>query len=131
LLRVCWRFSRAPFLKLERPSLMERARATQRVAMSHRAARAWNPLRALGVRLQPVLEAAEAADLEGLLGVLAGLEPRLSELFGSRERLARDAASYAKRIAGRAYAERYWLLLPQRLEGGLAEVPPAAGGVAG
>lgn len=128
LLRVCWGFSRAPFLRTERLSLLERARATQRTAWSHRAARAWNPLRALGLRLQPVLEATEATDFEGLLGVLAGIEPRLSELFGSRERLRRDAASYARRVAGRAYAERYWLLLPPRDESGLAAVPLAAEG---
>jgi hypothetical protein len=128
LLRACWGFFRAPFLHTEQPSLLERVRATQRMASSHRAARAWNPLRALGLRLQPVLEATEAADFEGLLGVLAALEPRLSELFGSPERLRRDAAAYARRIAGRPYAERYWLLLPPRDENGLAAVPLATGG---
>jgi len=53
-------------------------------------------------------------------------EPRIAELFGSRQRLAKDAARYAKRLAGRAYAERYWLLLPPRDEGGLVSVPLAS-----
>lgn len=123
LVRVAVSFSRAPFLAREGLGLWERARATGRMAASHRASRAWNPARALGLRLQPVLETMEAADLEGLLGLLASAEPHILERFGSRERLVRDAARHARRLAGRAYAERYWLLLPPREEGGLVTTP--------
>lgn len=120
LARVAVTFGCAPFLAGERLGPWERARATGRMAASHRASRAWNPARALGLRLQPVLETMDAADLEGLLGLLVSAEPYILERFGSRERLARDAARHAKRLSGRAYAERYWLLLPPRDEGGLA-----------
>ena len=126
LTRVAISFNLAPFLAAERLGLLERARATGRVAAGYRAARAWNPGRALGLRLQPVLETMEAAEFEGLLGVLSSAEPRIAARFGSRERLAREAGRYAKKLAGRAYVERYWLLLPPRDEGGLVSVPASA-----
>jgi hypothetical protein len=129
LARVALSFNRAPFLAAERLGLLERARATRRVAASYRAARAWNPGRALGLRLQPVLEAMDGPEFDGLLGVLCNAEPRIDDLFGSREQLARDAGRYAKRLAGRAYAERYWLLLPPRDEGGLVSVRVASAGL--
>ena len=106
--------------------LLERARATRRMAARYRQARAWNPTRSFGLRLQPVLDAMDAAEFEGLLGVLQSAEPRLAARFGSREQLARDASLYAKKLAGRAYVERYWLLLPPRDEGGLVSVAAGA-----
>lgn len=129
LTRVAVSFNLAPFLAAERLGLMERARATGRVAAGYRAARAWNPVRAFGLRMQPVLETMEAGEFEGLLHVLWSAERRLAGLFGSREHLAREAARYAKRLGGRAYAERYWLLLPPRDEAGLVSVPAASAGL--
>ena len=38
-----------------------------------------------------------------------------------------NAQRYAKKLVGRAYVERYWLLLPPRDEGGLVGLPPDAG----
>jgi hypothetical protein len=127
LTRVAFSFNLAPFVAAERLGLLERARATRRMAARYRQARAWNPTRSFGLRLQPVLDAMDAAEFEGLLGVLQSAEPRLAARFGSREQLARDAARYAKKLAGRAYVERYWLLLPPRDEGGLVSVPAGAG----
>jgi LmbE family N-acetylglucosaminyl deacetylase len=116
-------WSRAPFLAGERLSALSRLRLLARVAARSLAARAWNPVRALGPRLQPVQEVLDRADFPGLVGVIAQAEPRLSALFGSRERLARDAERYARRLTVKPYVERYWLLLPQRAAGGLAPVP--------
>jgi hypothetical protein len=121
--RVAWSFNLAPFVAAERLGLVERARATRRMAARYRLARTWNPGRAFGLRLQPVLEAMDAAEFDGLLGVLQSADPRIAARFGSRERLAREASRYARKIAGRAYLERYWLLLPSRDEGGLSSVP--------
>jgi hypothetical protein len=126
LARVALSFNRAPFLAAEGLSLLERARATGRVAARFRAAREWNPGRAFGLRLQPVLETMDASEFDGMLHVLCNAEPRIADLFGSRQQLVRDAARYAKRLGGRAYAERYWLLLPPRDEGGLVSVPVAS-----
>lgn len=129
LARVAFSHGRAPFLAAARLGLWERARATRRVAAAYRAARAWNPARALGLRVQPVVEAMDGADFEGVLGLLAGAEARIAELFGSRERLARDAGRYGRRLSSRAYAERYWLLLPPRDKGGLVTLPPPSAGL--
>lgn len=126
LTRVAVSFNLAPFLAAERLGLVERARVTGRVAAGYRAARAWNPVRAFGLRLQPVLETMEAGEFEGLLHVLWSAEPRIAGLFGSRAHLTRDAGRYAKRLGGRAYVERYWLLLPPRDEAGLVSVPAAS-----
>jgi hypothetical protein len=127
LTRVAFSFNLAPFVAAEGLGLIERARVTGRMAARYREARAWNPGRAFGLRLQPVLESMDAAEFEGLLGVLQSAEPRIAARFGSREQLAREARRYAKKLAGRAYVERYWLLLPPRDEGGLVSVPVGAG----
>jgi LmbE family N-acetylglucosaminyl deacetylase len=124
--RMAVSFNRAPFVAAARLGLLERARATRRMAAGYRQARAWNPTRAFGLRLQPVLDAMDAAEFEGLLGVLQSAEPKLAARFGSREQLAREASRYAKKLAGRAYVERYWLLLPPRDEVGMLSVPAGA-----
>lgn len=123
--RVVLSLSRAPFLKGEGVPLLELARTLRRVAHGLRASRAWRPLRALGLRLQPVVEQASASDFDGLLGVMAGVEPRLAQLFGSRERMAAQARRHARLIGAEDYAERYWLLLPPRDERGLGTLPAA------
>src|SRR5262249_5522981 len=116
-------WSRAPFLAAERLSALARLRLLARIAARSLAARAWNPARALGPRLQPVQEARDGADFLGVVGVMAQGEPRVAALCGSRERLARDAERYARRLGGRPYVERYWLLLPERAAFGLAPLP--------
>jgi hypothetical protein len=116
-------WSRAPFLAAERLSTLSRLRLLAHIGARSIAARAWNPARALGPRLQPVQEELDGSDFQGLVGLMAQAEPRLSALFGSRARLTRDAERYARRLTVKPYVERYWLLLPERTAGGLAPVP--------
>jgi hypothetical protein len=60
---------------------------------------------------------------EGLLDSLrtlqAALAPPRSRAAG---RLARLSAAYARRLGAGEHAERYWLLLPPREEGGITTV---------
>ncbi len=118
LLRLLWRHQRAAFLRAERLGLRERVLFLSGLAASFRASRAWNPARAFGLRLQPVLEALNETDAEGVLSVL-GAEPRVAEIFGSRRRLEQLCRAHAKRLGALPYVERYWLLLPPRDEAGL------------
>lgn len=118
LLRLLWRHQRAAFLRAERLGLGERARFLSGLAAAFRASRAWNPARAFGLRLQPVLEGLSETDASGVLGVL-GAEPRVAELFGSQQRLEQLCRAHAKRLGAAPYVERYWLLLPPRDEAGL------------
>ena len=118
LLRLLWRHQRAAFMRAERLGLRERGRFLTGLAASFRASRAWNPARAFGLRLQPVLEGLSETDSEGLLSVLGG-ESRVAELYGSRQRLEQLCRAHAKRLGAPPYVERYWLLLPPRDEAGL------------
>jgi hypothetical protein len=84
--------------------------AVFRAALAERrAARAWNPQRAFGPRVQPVLHVADETSAAFAREVLHSLVASAS----ARARLAGQAAVYAKSVGGGAHAERYWLLLPQ------------------
>jgi LmbE family N-acetylglucosaminyl deacetylase len=114
LLPFLLRFHRAPTLRGDMHGFSERLRATGLAARQWRAGRAWHPQRGFGPRVQPVVHVADAE--------AAGEAVRLATLTGSRaaaapERLARQAAAYARRLGAKGYAERYWLLLPARDEG--------------
>jgi LmbE family N-acetylglucosaminyl deacetylase len=76
-------------------------------------ARPWNPLRAFGPRLQPVVYAADedamrraAATAEMLLPLDLEGKGRGAERFNAR------ASAAAKKLGGVYHAERFWLFLP-------------------
>ena len=96
----------------------ERLASLRGDARAWRETRAWNPLRAFGLRLQPVLQpaatpppAVDASDAAALCGAGAA-RPEL-------------AADYARRLGAGGFAERYWLLLPAQ-EGALQTQSAAA-----
>jgi LmbE family N-acetylglucosaminyl deacetylase len=86
------------------------------IAAAHRRlrqARPWNPLRAFGPRLQPVVHVADEevhalarAIAEALLPKDGRGRPRAARRFDKR------AAAEAKRLGGVYHAERLWLFLP-------------------
>ncbi|MGE0455695.1 MAG: hypothetical protein AB7O37_18420 [Vicinamibacteria bacterium] len=123
LARVLLRFNQAPHVRAGLGGLVERARATRQLAADWRAARAWRPLKALGLRLQPVLQRASGSGLGDALAALSRCEASVAALFGSRERMLARAREHARRLGGEDYLERYWLLLPERTEGGLERAP--------
>ncbi|MCG6928418.1 MAG: hypothetical protein LJF30_24290 [Acidobacteria bacterium] len=121
LWRMLWRVNEPRWLRGERAGLRSRLAALAVARRRWRAARAWNPSRALGPRLQPIVCAAdeEAAALgrslsESLLPVDRKGRPRGARRFNS------CAESAAKALGAAYHAERLWLFLPSGE--GLAEV---------
>jgi LmbE family N-acetylglucosaminyl deacetylase len=87
-------------------------RFTRGAARAWRVSRQWRPLRAFGLRLQPVLHPVADEALERL----AGSAPAFASGFplGAPERLVQLAARHGRRLGGDGPLERYWLLLPAR-----------------
>ena len=116
LLRLLWDFQWSPHVASELSGMGERVRCARLLATRNRATRDWNPLRAYGIRLQPVLAVLRPSGFERLIGALAPLGGSLPKLFGSRERAVARSRRYAKRLGAADHAERYWLVLPPREE---------------
>ncbi len=93
----------------------ERLRAVRQAARRWRESRAWNPMRSLGPRLQPVVHGTGTEALREVRVLIGELDARFQRM----------ADSYADRLAGVAHAERYWLLLPPREADGLEALTPA------
>ena len=80
-----------------------------------RSARAWNPQKAFGPRLQPVVHAAEAGVAALAEDLWASLVPTRGSRTRAAERFKNAALAYARKVAGSAgndHVERYWLVLP-------------------
>ena len=114
-----WRFHVAPSLRGDLKGWPERLRSTGLAARQWRQGRAWHPQKGFGPRLQPVVHPTDAALLDGVRQLQAALAPSTS----AATRVARLSSAYARRLGGGEHAERYWLLLPPREEGGITTVP--------
>ncbi|HLA76054.1 MAG TPA: PIG-L family deacetylase [Vicinamibacteria bacterium] len=113
LARFLLRFHLGPSFRGDLGGFGDRLRATATAVRQWRVGRVWQPLKALGPRLQPVLEAAPTDALPAIRGLAATRAPH--EALATR---------YAKQLGARGHAERYWLLLPSR-DGDAAEALPA------
>lgn len=113
-----WRFHVAPSLRGDLKGWPERLRSTGLAARQWRQGRAWHPQRGFGPRLQPVVHSTESALLDGVRQLQAALAPATA----AATRMARLSAAYARRLGGAEHAERFWLLLPPREEGGITTV---------
>ena len=121
LWRMLWRVNEPRRLRGEGGGLRSRLAVLAAARRRWRAARAWNPSRALGPRLQPIVCAAdeEASALgrsisESLLPADRKGRPRGARRFNA------CAAKAAKALGAAYHAERLWLFLPSGE--GLAEV---------
>jgi LmbE family N-acetylglucosaminyl deacetylase len=114
-----WRFHLAPSLRGDLTGFSERLRSTGLAARLWRQGRSWHPQRGFGPRLQPVVHPTEPGLLDALRTLQAALAPPRSRAAG---RLARLSAAYARRLGDGEHAERFWLLLPPREEGGITTV---------
>jgi LmbE family N-acetylglucosaminyl deacetylase len=118
-----WRFHLAPSLRGDIRGWPERLRSTGLAARQWRQGRQWHPQKGFGPRLQPVVHPTDGAQLESVRALLqAALAPS-----GGRaaSRVARLSAAYARRLGAVEHAERFWLLLPPREEGGITTVADA------
>jgi LmbE family N-acetylglucosaminyl deacetylase len=113
-LRYLARHPRAAHLRGEAGGWLDRARALRRAAGRWREAGAWNPQRAFGPRLQPIVHAADAEAAAFARQVASAVVPATR---GTAARFESLAASYARRLGGGSHMERYWLLLPLLEEG--------------
>jgi hypothetical protein len=110
-----WRFSLAPALRGDLKGWPDRLRSTGLAARQWRQGKAWHPQKGFGPRLQPVVQPTEP----GLIDSARQLQSALAPTSGAGKRVARLSAAYARRLGGGEHAERFWLLLPPREEGGI------------
>jgi LmbE family N-acetylglucosaminyl deacetylase len=113
-----WRFHLAPSMRGDLKGWPERLRSTGLAARQWRQGRAWHPQKGFGPRLQPVVHPTEPALFEGV----RQLQAALASSSGAATRVARISSAYARRLGGGEHAERFWLLLPPREEGGITTV---------
>ena len=113
LLRHLWRVNEPARLRGDDEGLGARLRAIREARRRFQLARPWNPLRAFGPRLQPIVHAADEDTRDRARAIVAMLlpkdrkgRPRAARRFSTR------AAAAAKRLGGVYHAERFWLFLP-------------------
>ncbi len=113
MMRHLWRVNEPPALRGAGETLGDRLRAIAEARRRFRLARAWNPQRAFGPRLQPIVYAADEEARDRARVVVAALLPKDDR---GRPRAARRfdacAALAAKKLGGVYHAERFWLFLP-------------------
>jgi hypothetical protein len=94
----------------------ERVRWTRLATRQWLAARAWRPEKAFGPRLQPVLHRADAGSVASVLQSVRAQASQRGAFEGAGDRFLGFAADYTRRLGAQGYAERLWLLLPERDE---------------
>lgn len=117
LLRLLIRAQTVPRLGDPAKGLRSRVEFGRRMVRRWFDARSWRPLRALGPRLQPLVFRAEAASLDETRALVRAVGARFAGHVA--DRLLALGADHARRLGGGEWAERFWLLLPQR-EGTMA-----------
>ena len=113
LLRHLWRTNEPDRLRGQSSGIGGRLSALVAARGRFRLARPWNPLRAYGPRLQPIVHVADAdaqARAQAIVDLLLPRDrqgrPRAAKRFNAR------AAAAAKKLGGVYHAERFWLFLP-------------------
>ncbi len=113
MLRHLWRVNEPGRLRGVDETLGDRLRAIVDARRRFKLARPWNPQRAFGPRLQPIVYTADEEARDRARAVVAALLPKDDK---GRHRAARRfnacAAVAAKRLGGVYHAERFWLFLP-------------------
>ncbi len=128
-IRHLWRIGEPERLRGEPSGMGERFSARAEAWRRHKLAAPWNPLRALGPRLHPVVHVADE-DTRARAQAAAHLLLPKDKKGRSRaaERFNARAVASAKTLGGVYHAERFWLVLPS--SDGLPEIqhPLEAGG---
>ena len=115
LTRYLWNVHVPPSLRGDVHGLYDRFRSSGGAAREWRLSRAWNPQKAFGPRLQPVVHAAD--DLSGAAAKEALQLLLPADVRGRARGLRRFEAmrsAYARRLRAADHSERFWLLLPSQ-----------------
>ncbi|HJS59011.1 MAG TPA: hypothetical protein VKA01_12990 [Vicinamibacteria bacterium] len=116
LARFLVRYNAVPLRREKWRGVRERMALTRLAARAWWDTRAWQPHKAFGIRVQPVVQAAEG--LEAVRDAARRFEQRRSAPPRALRRLLALSAAYARRLGGKDWVERYWLLLPSRDDAG-------------
>ena len=113
LLRHLWRATEPSRLRGDTETMSSKLRALAAARRRLRQARPWNPLRAFGPRLQPILHMGDESTQDRAEGIALALlpkddrgQPRAAQRFNAR------ALALSKALGGVYHAERFWLFLP-------------------
>jgi hypothetical protein len=113
LLRHLWRATEPSRLRGDTEAMGSKLRTLAAARRRLRQARPWNPLRAFGPRLQPVLQMGDDSTQARAEGIALALlpkdakgRPRAAQRFNAR------AHALSKALGGVYHAERLWLFLP-------------------
>jgi hypothetical protein len=114
VVRHLWRVGEAERLRGETIGLGARLAARVESWRRHRLAAPWNPLRALGPRLHPVVHVGDedARSPRAGRGAGAAAEGRQAGARARRSASMARATALAKTLGGVYHAERLWLFLP-------------------
>lgn len=107
-------FLASPVARASLRGRRERLRCLWLTAHAYRRARGWQPRKAFGPRLQPIVDSVDAALAARINETLASLGDATRRLIGSQALVTRANAAYARRLGQAGTVERYWLLLPPR-----------------
>ena len=118
----------APSLRGDLRGLSDRLRSSRGAAREWRMSRVWNPQKAFGPRLQPVVHAADAPALAAAHeALLALLPPDARGRARKARRFEALSAAYTRRLGAAGHAERFWLLLPSPHGAEEVALPTAVG----
>lgn len=121
VVRHLWRIGEPESLRGEAIPLGARLASRLETWRRHRIAAPWNPLRALGPRLHPVVHVADEEARSRAQAVAEALLPKDGKgRSRSAQRFNMRATAQAKTLGGVYHAERLWLFLPAH--DGLPEV---------
>jgi LmbE family N-acetylglucosaminyl deacetylase len=113
VVRHLWRVGEPERLRGEAIGLGARLSARLETWRRHRLAAPWNPLRALGPRLHPVVHVGDEDARARAQAVAQALLPKDGKgRSRSAQRFNTRATALAKRLGGVYHAERFWLFLP-------------------
>jgi hypothetical protein len=116
LARFLLRYNRLPHRRETWRGVGERMALTRLAARAWWDTRAWQPHKAFGVRVQPVVQATES--FEAVREAARIFDQRRGTPPRALRRLIGLSAAYARRLGGKDWVERYWLLLPAREDAG-------------
>jgi hypothetical protein len=122
LVRHVRAFLTSPVARASLKGVRERTRCLWLTVNAYRRARAWQPRKAFGLRLQPIVDPLAPALLESMRDTLALLGDATRRLVGSPASASRANVAYGKRLGYDGPVERYWLLLPARDAEGLTSL---------